>query len=228
MGAGRPGAARGCSRLVPRLVLLALLIHALAAGPAQAGNAGNLRSPDLAPGQTWTVVMAAAGNEHYHCHQHPTMGAMIQVEAGGPSTASVTISDDAFSPAIVLVAPGGTVTWTNVGNATHSVAFEVLDTGHDEAPNSNLNTVVVTFLVGGALLSAVLLVFAVRSFTRTRDPSMAFVAGAFTMFMLKDALVAYSLQTGLIPHETLELVDATGDLGTVLLLVIPIFWSRAR
>lgn len=77
-------------------------------------------------------------------------------------------------------------------------------------------------------ISIVLLAIAVKAYRQTKDAAMVFLAGAFTLFALKSFLVGYSLLTGLIGHQTLELVDAVGDLGTILLIVVPVFLRRGR
>lgn len=40
-----------------------------------------------------------------------------------PNSTSVTIQNFAFSPAVVTVQQGGTVTWTNKDSTTHTVTF---------------------------------------------------------------------------------------------------------
>jgi len=80
------------------------------------------------------------------------------------------------------------------------------------------------FLIVSGLLSLGLLGFAIRGFRRSHESGLAFVAGAFTIFAIKSFLVAYALRTGSIEHERLELVDAMGDLATVLIFVAPLFW----
>lgn len=74
------------------------------------------------------------------------------------------------------------------------------------------------------ILGLLLLVVAVRAYRQSRTPALAFVAGAFTMFCLKSFLVAYSVSAAAIEHETLEFIDAAGDLGTILLLTLPLLW----
>jgi len=44
--------------------------------------------------------------------------------SGGGLSASVTISDNAYSPSGVTVKAGGTVTWTNTDAVTHSVTSD--------------------------------------------------------------------------------------------------------
>lgn len=84
----------------------------------------------------------------------------------------------------------------------------------------------VVFLTVSASISLALLVLGARAYYRTRDPAMGFVTGAFALFFSKNVLVVYSLASGIIGHETLEVIDAAGDLGTVFLLLAPIFWPR--
>lgn len=73
-------------------------------------------------------------------------------------------------------------------------------------------------------LGLVLLVVAIRAYRQLRTPALAFVAGAFTVFCLKSFLVAYAVSTQAIEHESLEFIDALGDLGTILLLTLPLLW----
>jgi amicyanin len=54
--------------------------------------------------------------------------------ASPASTTSVTISNNAFSPATIKVPVGATVTWTNQDQVAHNVAF----TG--EAPSKTMQT----------------------------------------------------------------------------------------
>ena len=49
------------------------------------------------------------------------MSDQVQVIAGGPATAGVTVGVNFFSPATVPVGPGGIVTWTQPGAQNHSV-----------------------------------------------------------------------------------------------------------
>lgn len=82
------------------------------------------------------------------------------------------------------------------------------------------------FSILSGLIGIGLLVFAVRAYRRTRESMFLFLCGAFSLFTVKAFLVAYSLVTELIGHEVLELVDAVGDLGTIALLLAPLFAGR--
>jgi plastocyanin len=44
-----------------------------------------------------------------------------------PNKADIDIVDFAFEPAEASVAPGGTVTWTNTGEASHTATFDDVD-----------------------------------------------------------------------------------------------------
>ena len=77
-------------------------------------------------------------------------------------------------------------------------------------------------------ISVFLLGMAIRVFARTRDPTMAFLTGAFSLFAFKSFIVGYAVLTNAIEHDSLELVDAMGDLATVLLLVTPLFVGPKR
>lgn len=90
-----------------------------------------------------------------------------------------------------------------------------------------MQTMSVGFSVISALVGLALVTLSLRAFGANRDPAMGFLTGAFTLFSLKSFFVAYSVGTGAVGHEVLELVDAVGDLGTVLLLVVPTFLTRA-
>lgn len=84
------------------------------------------------------------------------------------------------------------------------------------------------FSVLSGLIGTGLLIFASRAYVRTRETMFAFLTGAFIVFTFKAFLVAYALWTNAIGHETLELVDAIGDLGTVALLIAPVLFPGHR
>ncbi|MDH5763192.1 MAG: DUF1929 domain-containing protein [Nitrospinota bacterium] len=77
-------------------------------------------SGDLNPGQTFTRNFPAAGTYDYECFYHPMFG-KVNVTGGGAPSANVSILDNQFDPPEVTIAPGGSVTWTNNGAATHTV-----------------------------------------------------------------------------------------------------------
>jgi len=77
------------------------------------------------PGQLdqFSYTFAGADTVGYHCKHHG-MPATVRVHAGAPGlSASVGIqsSPRRFSPQIVEVQPGGTVTWTNGTSDAHTV-----------------------------------------------------------------------------------------------------------
>jgi FtsP/CotA-like multicopper oxidase with cupredoxin domain len=72
----------------------------------------------------------------YICGIHgASMSGSVTVQAGGPSTAIVTIVDFAFNPAHVPVGIGGQVIWVNNGPSQHSV----LERGGDNLPSFCFN-----------------------------------------------------------------------------------------
>jgi plastocyanin len=94
-------------------------------------------------GANATIVPGKAGTFPFHCEVHPeVMKGVLTVTgqappgtasaASAPNKASVKIVDFGFDPAEASVAPGGTVTWSNTGQAQHTATFddvEDLDTG---------------------------------------------------------------------------------------------------
>lgn len=72
-----------------------------------------------------------------------------------------------------------------------------------------------------AAVSLGLMLLAARAWSRTGNRKLAFVTAAFWIFFAKSALTAYSLATGFLAHEHLELVGSVLDLAIVFLLVAP-------
>jgi hypothetical protein len=84
-------------------------------------------------------------------------------------------------------------------------------------------------LIGLAgLLSLVLMALAFGAWRRTGNRKLAFVTAAFWMFFAKSAFTAYSLWTGFLGHEDLELAGAMLDVVIVLLLVAPFLGGLRR
>jgi plastocyanin len=95
-------------------------------------------------GKNESIVPTAAGEFPFHCEVHPAaMKGVLTVTGeskggpaagGAPNKAAVDIVDFAFEPDEASVAPGGTVTWKNTGEAPHTATFddEDLDTGNLE------------------------------------------------------------------------------------------------
>lgn len=80
------------------------------------------------------------------------------------------------------------------------------------------------FMFISGVVSLGLMVFAMKAYGRSRNAALAYVAGAFTVFALKSFFVGYALVTESVEHDTLELMDAIGDMATILLFVVPVFW----
>ncbi|MFA5943903.1 MAG: hypothetical protein WC876_05500 [Candidatus Thermoplasmatota archaeon] len=85
--------------------------------------------------------------------------------------------------------------------------------------HDHLTTIALIALAG--LLSLVLTTLAAGAWHRTGNRKLAFVTAAFGVFFVKSTLTAYSLWSGLIGHEDLELAGAMLDVVIVLLLVAP-------
>ena len=94
-------------------------------------------------GNNATITLNKPGSFPFHCEVHPAaMKGTITVEgeekrgagaaSDAPRTASVEVEDFSFNPAEASVAPGGTVTWENRGDANHTATFDDvdLDTGN--------------------------------------------------------------------------------------------------
>lgn len=73
-----------------------------------------------------------------------------------------------------------------------------------------------------AVIALFLTVTAWRSAHRTGNRRLLLVTGAFGALGIKGLLVAYSLQTEMIGHETLEWVSSLFDLVVVILLALPL------
>lgn len=80
-----------------------------------------LNSGDILNGTNFAHTFNAAGTFGYHCTKHGGMSGTVNVADGNPMTATVDIPGNVFSPNLVTIAPGGTVTWTNGSGATHTV-----------------------------------------------------------------------------------------------------------
>ncbi len=94
-------------------------------------------------GANASIVPGQAGTFPFHCEVHPdAMKGVLTVTgeappdaaavSNAPNKAGVKIIDFSFDAKETSVAPGGTVTWTNTGQAPHTATFddvESLDTG---------------------------------------------------------------------------------------------------
>jgi len=92
---------------------------------------------------------------------------------------------------------------------------------HDQATTNAL-------IALAALLSLGLAGLAFGAWRRTGNRKLGFVAAAFSVCVVKSALTAYSLWTGLIRHEDLELVGALLDVVIVVLLIAPFLGGALR
>jgi plastocyanin len=95
------------------------------------------------PGAEGSVTFLVPGEFDYACNFHPEMLGLVtvtgeskatpestQVSSGGqgaPSEQDVQIIDFAFDPDVATIAVGGTITWTNIGQAPHTVLADWAD-----------------------------------------------------------------------------------------------------
>jgi plastocyanin len=104
-------------------------------------------------GSNATVTVSQPGTFAFHCEVHPaamkgTLTVTGEARAGpsppsnAPRTAKVAVQDFSFEADQVSVAPGGTVTWSNDGDAPHTATFddEALDTGTIEPGDDGMLT----------------------------------------------------------------------------------------
>lgn len=113
--------------------LLALVLPIAACSKSSSGptNPGGgtkeLNSGDIAGGgATFVHTFMIAGTYPYHCERHSNMRGTVVVAAGQPVTAAVSIEntgDMGFNPQTTQIAPGGTVTWTNI-DVIHTVTSD--------------------------------------------------------------------------------------------------------
>ena len=125
-------------RFVARLAAATLLIGLIVvAACSKGGGGGNpvtpppgggleLNSGNVAPGNTYSHTFpATAGSFPYHCQIHPSMTGSVTVSSSSTTMVAavsiISMSSGGFSPPSVTIAPGGTVTWTNNHNVTHTV-----------------------------------------------------------------------------------------------------------
>lgn len=115
--------------LRPVALALVLLVAALPACSKKStnpppGGALELNSPTLNPGAQYMHTFNTPGTFPYHCEIHGGMQASVTVGAGGLPGASISITDNVFTPGSVTVTPGSTVTWTNNGGNPHTVTSD--------------------------------------------------------------------------------------------------------
>ena len=95
------------------------------------------------PGAEGSVTFLDPGEYEYTCNFHPEMLGLVTVEGeskatpesadgdsagqGAPNELDVQIIDFAFDPEVATIGVGGTITWTNIGQAPHTVLAERVD-----------------------------------------------------------------------------------------------------
>lgn len=89
------------------------------------GTPAETRSPMLNHTNSWSFTFPdAIGRYYYHCMPHDdVMNGFVTVtdEANAPMSLNLTIRDFAFVTPEPVIHTGGTIVWTNTGNAQHDV-----------------------------------------------------------------------------------------------------------
>jgi plastocyanin len=94
------------------------------------GTGAALDTGDIAPGGSATLTFRKAGSYDMHCHPHPFMEHVVTVTEDGPAEAHVHIEDGnttleyRFVPDVVVVRPGGVVTYHNHGELPHTATIK--------------------------------------------------------------------------------------------------------
>ena len=110
------------------LIAMLALVSACSNNPTSPPGGGTpakeLDSGNIANGGQYAHLFAGAGTFNYHCTIHGVgMAGQVIVVNGSPMSASVSITNNTYTPSPATVAPGGTVTWTNNGS-THTVTSD--------------------------------------------------------------------------------------------------------
>ncbi len=106
---------------IPLITMVALVASCSNKATNPINNPPALNSGDIAANGQFPHTFASAGTFNYRCTRHSGMTGSVTVVNGAPMAASVSITDNVFTPGTASVAPGGTVTWTNNGSALHTV-----------------------------------------------------------------------------------------------------------
>lgn len=89
------------------------------------GMPAETRSPVLNHSDSWSLDFPAyVGRYYYHCMPHDDiMNGFVEVtdDPQAPMSLNLTIRDFAFDTPEPVIHTGGTITWTNTGNAQHDV-----------------------------------------------------------------------------------------------------------
>ena len=81
-------------------------------------------STTIGSGKTYSNTFSTAGTYLYHCSIHPLMTSKVIVTSTPIASAAVSIENGAFVPAIITVAAGTTITWTNNDSMAHTVTSD--------------------------------------------------------------------------------------------------------
>lgn len=104
--------------------------------PEAAADIVGATSPELMPGESWSYNITTEGTFDYHCHPHPWMLAALNVlpsNGSAPRTHVINVTepegkefeDWTFSPKLMDVRVGDTITWVNTGTVMHRVTQTV-------------------------------------------------------------------------------------------------------
>lgn len=89
------------------------------------GMPAETTSPFLNHSESWSVTLPNfVGQYYYHCMPHDELmyGAIeVTDDPNAPTTLNLTIHDYAFDTPDPVIHTGGTITWTNTGQAQHDV-----------------------------------------------------------------------------------------------------------
>lgn len=95
----------------------AFLILLMIAGSSTAQDSF-VQSEDIAPGASWSYTFTTTGTFDYHNHHAPAVQAKIMVhEAQGTGASHTVRYDTAWTPDMLMIASGDTVTFVNDSDA---------------------------------------------------------------------------------------------------------------
>jgi plastocyanin len=106
------------------LAVVAILGCSKSTSPGGGGGGGGMKELDsavLGSGQDFPHMFKTAGTFNYHCNIHGLAMSGVVTVGTGPATATVSITDNKYTPQNLTVGTNATVTWTNNGANNHTV-----------------------------------------------------------------------------------------------------------
>ncbi len=103
-----------------RILCVLLLVPFAVAHGDEAHDVPAWGSATLEADDTFSHAFHEA-RDHGYIDSYTQVAGTVSVVAGGPMAAEVSIHTSSFSPPVVEIGPGGTVTWTVVGDGLHTV-----------------------------------------------------------------------------------------------------------